>query len=87
MAKVVEFAEQNATFRGDGKTIGDMPCYTDEVMTISCWELSEEDLANIVKTGKIFVAQMNYNEPLQPQAIWFENPFFPVENQEAGGEA
>jgi hypothetical protein len=87
MAKVVEFPEQNAVFTGNGKNIVDLPCFMDGQMTIACWEPSKEDLANLVKTGKIYVGQMNYGEPLQPQALWFESPFFNGGEQCEAGEA
>ena len=42
---------------------------TKDGMCISCWELSEEDLAEIIKYRRIYVCQLTFNRgfhPIQP---------------------
>jgi len=76
MAEPIEFAEANATFKGDGtKRLKDLRCHIDGNVTISCWKLSPEEIAEIVKTGVVWLGQMNYGKQLQPQAVWGDSPF------------
>jgi hypothetical protein len=75
MAHPVNFPEANATYESTTKGVGDLPCFSDDEMIISCWELSEEERKQVVDTGRLWLGQMHYGAPLQPQAVWFKNPF------------
>ena len=33
---------------------------------ITCWELTEEELEVVCKSGKIYFQQLTFNQPLQP---------------------
>ena len=74
MAVGVEFPEANFVFKGDGQKVTDLPCFVDQVMTISKWKLSPEEIEFIIREGHIYLCQMNYGHPLQPQAIM---PYYP----------
>lgn len=38
------------------------PCGT----VITCWQLSEDELEEVKRTGKIYLSQFTFNGPLQP---------------------
>lgn len=76
MPKPIDFPQVNTLYRGDNAEIGDLPCYRDSQQTISCWELTPDELQEITRNGgKIYLSQMNFLAPLQPQAIWATSPF------------
>lgn len=83
MAEITEFPQVNAIFKGDGKTIADLPCHIDDEqnLVVSCWKLSETDKQRILDSGEIFLGQLTFGNPLQPQAVWFQNPFVPEETK------
>jgi hypothetical protein len=35
-------------------------------MVVTCWQLSEEEMEEVKRTGKIFLSQFTFNDPLQP---------------------
>ena len=78
---IIKFDEQNITWRGDGKLIGDLPAYMNEELTLSCWEISEEELKVLIKTRKLWMFQWNHGKPLQPQSVAVENPFQPKDDE------
>jgi hypothetical protein len=47
----------------------DLPAYASETKTITCWELSTDEMAEVKRTGKIYLAQYNQGNPLQPVAM------------------
>jgi hypothetical protein len=75
MARPVIFDEANTTYRGDGKEIRDLHCHVDGDVTTAKWELTDEEIAFIVQHRCIFVAQMNFKQPLQPQLVMAQYPF------------
>ena len=35
-------------------------------IVVSCWELSEEEIAEIVKTKKVYLSVLTFGQPVQP---------------------
>lgn len=67
--KPIEFPEQNVVFAKDQPEYNPLPAHrTDdrESAVTSCWELSDEDLAEIARTRRIYVTQLTFRHPLQP---------------------
>lgn len=65
----VEFPEQNIVFAKDQPDYLPLPAYKHddkEGTTITCWELTEEEKAEIAKTGKVWLRTLTFNQPLQP---------------------
>ena len=54
MAKPVKYSHTNVAWYGDGDT-GALPAYRDDKGSTSCWELSEEELAEVNLTGKVWL--------------------------------
>lgn len=65
------------TFPGVNRTYAeDQPQYTPlPVMAfkngqvISCWELSDEELAEVIKNKRVYLCQATFNTPLQPISL------------------
>ena len=61
MARPVQFPEANFTWKGwpaddDEIEVEDLPAYrTKYGLTISCWELSPEEIAEVARTGKVWI--------------------------------
>jgi len=36
---------------------------------ITCWEMSEEELQEVVKNKRIYLSVMTFNQPLQPVSV------------------
>lgn len=61
-------------FTGVNKTYGEnQPQYIPlpvmkfpDGMMISCWELTDEEVEEIVKNKKLYISMMTFNHPLQP---------------------
>ena len=66
--KPVGVPEQNTVYPAD-QFRGERPAYrsegTESAVT-SCWEISDEDLAEIIATRRIYVTQLTFRHPLQP---------------------
>lgn len=41
---------------------------------VTCWELSPEELERVRETGKIWLAVLTFNQPLQPLIISVDKP-------------
>jgi len=66
--KPIEFPEQNTVYLADSIR-GERPAHrTDdrESAVTSCWEISDEELAEITRTRRIYVTQLTFRHPLQP---------------------
>ena len=67
--KPIEFPEQNVVYPKHLREYKHLPAHrTDdrESAVTSCWELSDEDLAEIARTRRIYVTQLTFRHPLQP---------------------
>lgn len=77
--KPVKFEESNTVFGKDqpeymplpalvkpfiiGK--GDDAAVYPKGIVVSCWELSEEELAEVAKTGRIYLSVLTFGQPIQ----------------------
>ncbi len=41
-----------------------------EGKVISCWQLSDDDLMDIIRTKRVYVDQLTFNQPLQPIRLY-----------------
>lgn len=50
-------------------------CMGDKLGTVlTCWELSESELAQIQNTGKLWITFLTFNQPFQPICPSTEEP-------------
>ncbi len=66
--KPVQTPETNATYAEQQPQYLDLPVHKSEDGRVtSCWELSDEDFATVMRTRRIFLTVLTFNKPLQPQ--------------------
>lgn len=71
--KPVDFDEANKRMVADG--CGDLPVFHEHDAFISCWEVTEEQLAVIAKTRRIWLGVLGKGQP--PVWLTVELPFRP----------
>lgn len=74
--KPIKFEKQNTTYVADGCL--DLPAHKAEDQIISCWKLTEQELAKIQETGIVYLSVMGRFQP--PVWLGVETPF--VDNAE-----
>lgn len=70
--KPVEFKEQNAVFGEGQKEYLPLPAYLDEGPyghVVSCWKLSIKERLRVLLYGRVWLSQMCFHKPLQPQLV------------------
>lgn len=65
--KPIEFPEQNVVYAKNQPEYLPLPAYkTEDGDVITCWEFSEQEIKEIQKTGKLWIAVKTFDNPLQP---------------------
>lgn len=80
--KAVEFPEQNVVYGKDQEEYSPLPAHKSEPMgqVVTCWELTDEDLAKVIETKRVYLAVWTFEQPLQPQSmgasfdVFYKNP-------------
>lgn len=74
--KPVEFAEANTVFAKEQPQYLQLPAHRDSRngMVTSCWELTWKEKFAILFGGKLWLQQLTFNKPLQPQHPSIEKP-------------
>ncbi len=71
--KAVNFKEANVIFAKDQNEYQKLPAFkenkTKEGKVTTCWELSFFERIQVLFTGKIYLSQLTFNKPLQPQKL------------------
>lgn len=82
MATPIEFAEQNTVLKAQPGTeswVRDLPIYwqfpdgVQDACVVSCWELSEEEKAEVLRSGRIYFQAFGMTHP--PVSIWGTSPW------------
>ena len=74
--KPIEFKQHNVTFAKDQPQYLPLPAYrSDDGQVITCWQLSWLDRLRVLVNGKLWLSQLTFNHPLQPQRPSIETPF------------
>lgn len=78
--KAIHFKQQNIIMGHDQTEYKALPAFrgtldmgSEEI--IACYQLSEEEKAEVAKTGKIWLRQLVGRSLMQPQLPQVENPF------------
>lgn len=71
----IEFPEQTIVWAKNQPPYLPLPAYTNEQETISCWQLTFIERLRVLLSGRLWLRQMNFGAPLQPQAPCVDNPF------------
>mgnify|MGYP003496589326 CR=1 FL=1 len=70
--KPTEFKGSNIVFGANQPEYQPLPALAlrdQEGTIITCWELTEEELQEVIATKKIYLQQLTFNRPLQPVYI------------------
>lgn len=71
----IEFKGFNKTLAKDQPQYQPLPClWEKDGRVTSCWKISWKERLKILLTGKIWLSQLTFNEPLQPQLPLVDNP-------------
>jgi hypothetical protein len=76
--KPIKFKEQNCVYAENQPEYAKLPvhkCETEDGLAISCWSLSVAERLKILFTGKIWLMQLTFKRPLQPQLPTINSPF------------
>ena len=72
MAQGIRFCGANGQLNaapGTEEVVGSLPVCLDRGEAISCWRLSPEELAHVLKTGEVWLSVLTGNNPAPPVAI------------------
>lgn len=83
--KSIDYPEANLAIAKDQPQYNTLFAFVDSTRpdfpTFVCYELTEEDIADIVKNKKLWYDQLTFGKPFQPMLIMTKNPFDnPIEN-------
>lgn len=87
--KAIEFYGHNVVIAENQPPFIPLPAFVGKnedghVVTVSCWEPSEEEVKEILKTRKIYVISLTYGQQLQPLNVEGYNPLRFEDNQKEG---
>jgi hypothetical protein len=71
----VKFTEMNCTLAEDQPEYRPLPAYQDNLVTVSRWQLGILERLRMLFTGRLWLMQMNFGDPLQPQLPSLRSPF------------
>jgi hypothetical protein len=71
MANPVDFEGANFVYRAPDRVpqneCSDLSCFVNEVQTISCWRLTKAELAEVQRTGVVWLSV--WGHPIAPQLV------------------
>ena len=76
--KPVEFPQHNIVIAKDQPPYMPLPaCKVEdpEGRVISCWKMTWCERLKTLMTGRIWITQMTFGQPLQPQRVDIDSPF------------
>ncbi len=71
----ITFKEASVVYAENQPEYQSLPVWRDDEKTISCWELTWRERLKLLFTGRLWLMQLNYNTPLQPQLPTTKSPF------------
>jgi hypothetical protein len=89
--KPIKFEGYNIIIAKDQKEYLPLPAFHSNIYNredetgnvVSCWKLTWRERVKLLFTGRLYLSQLTFNQPLQPQRPHIENPLTP-EAQAAG---
>lgn len=71
----IVFKEANTVFAEDQDEYLALPAFRDEDEVISCWKFSLRDRLKVLIGRPLWLRQLNFGRPLQPQQPTLDKPF------------
>jgi len=75
MIRATEFKEQTAVLAKDQPEYIPLPVWQDDRETISCYRITWRDRFRVLFGAKLWLIQLHFGGPLQPQLPTLEYPF------------
>lgn len=76
--KPIDFDHSNVTFAKDQPEYQPLPAFrADDGTVISCWKLTFRERLKMLFTGRLWISNLTFNNPLQPQLPMINSPFNP----------
>lgn len=72
--KPIAFPQQNTVFAKDQPEYLPLPAHVAHPVTTTCWHLSWRERMTVLVRGRLWLQQMNFSQPLQPQRPDVECP-------------
>ena len=69
--KPVKFEDANCVYKAQG--CGDLPALRTDNHIFSCWEMTEKEKQEFLKTGKIYLCVMGEIQP--PVSLYVDRPY------------
>ena len=69
------FAQSNVVYAEDQPEYLPLPAYRDERQTITRWSLTWRERLHLLLTGRLWLRQLNFGKPLQPQLPQVVSPW------------
>lgn len=77
--KCVDFPQRNVVYAENQVEYAPLPAFRlpndNEGRVICCWQFTDEEVHEIVKTRVLWHHVLTFNGPLQPQELSTDNPF------------
>lgn len=73
--KPIDFPQRNKIWAEHQKEYLPLPAYSNQDETITCWQLTWRERFRIFIGGVLWLRQLNFSRPLQPQKPQLEDPF------------
>lgn len=67
----VNFEDMNCIFKAEG--CGDLPALKTDKHIVSCWEMTEKEKEEFIKTGKIYLSVRGNIQP--PVSLYVDRPY------------
>lgn len=87
--QAVEFEGFNLTLAKDQPPYRPLPVHLDkadpQTPFTACFELTDEEVAEVVKTRRIFCRQLTFGKLFHPILISVENPISNIQSNESNG--
>ncbi len=80
----VRFPEANVTLAKDQPEYLPLPAHrAPDGLVVSCWRLGWRERLKLLLTGRLWLLQHTFGDPLQPQSPTADYPFVPQARPEA----
>lgn len=75
----IHFQGQNLVIAEDQPEYQPLPAHLDRTtgMVTTCWQLSDTEKAELLRTGRLYLQVLTFNQPLQPVMLHATNPLVP----------
>ena len=72
----IEFPQHNTVYAKDQPEYLPLPAFrNNDGVVISCWQMTWRERMRVLFTGRLWLCQLAFNQPLQPQLPSVESPF------------